>query len=79
MTFDCPTCKRRCEGTFSEFPTLPFCSPRCRAADLGSWLNEGYRIGSPMSEEDLDAGLQAEAAEAAEGAEGGATPPVDEN
>jgi uncharacterized protein len=73
MTFDCPTCKRRCEGTFSDFPTLPFCSPRCRAADLGSWLNESYRIGSPLSEEDLDAGLQAE------GAEGGATPPVEEN
>jgi endogenous inhibitor of DNA gyrase (YacG/DUF329 family) len=73
MTFDCPTCKRRCEGTFAEFPTLPFCSARCRAADLGSWLDGVYRIGSPISEEDLDAGLQAERAE------GDATPPVDEN
>jgi endogenous inhibitor of DNA gyrase (YacG/DUF329 family) len=53
----------------AEFPTLPFCSARCRAADLGSWLNGTYRIGSPISEEDLDAGLPVE---------GGATPPPDE-
>ncbi|MDB4982943.1 MAG: yacG [Myxococcales bacterium] len=71
MRFDCPTCKRSCEGTptLAEFPTLPFCSARCRAADLGSWLNGTYRIGSPISEEDLDAGLPVE---------GGATPPPDE-
>jgi hypothetical protein len=28
-------------------------------ADLGGWLDERYRIGSPVSEEDLDAGLPA--------------------
>ena len=33
---------------------LPFCSERCRLADLGKWLDGGYRIGSPASEEDLD-------------------------
>jgi endogenous inhibitor of DNA gyrase (YacG/DUF329 family) len=61
MSFTCPTCQRVLEGTFQEVrkdvPTLPFCSPRCRAADLGSWLNETYRIGAPVSEEDLDEGL----------------------
>jgi endogenous inhibitor of DNA gyrase (YacG/DUF329 family) len=36
---------------------LPFCSPRCRTADLGNWLSENYRISSPMAEEDLDEGL----------------------
>ena len=41
----------------ADYPTLPFCSPRCRAADLGNWLNESYRIGSPVSEEDLDQGV----------------------
>ena len=44
----CPTCKRRIEGTTanvdSRNPYRPFCSQRCRAADLGSWLNESYRI-----------------------------------
>jgi len=26
-------------------------------ADLGSWLNQSYRIGAPVSESDLDEGL----------------------
>ena len=38
----------------------PFCSARCRAADLGKWLDGGYRIGAPVSEEDLDQGLDAD-------------------
>lgn len=57
MRFNCPTCRRALEGTREDFPSLPFCSVRCRSADLGSWLNESYRISSPVSEEDLDAGL----------------------
>jgi endogenous inhibitor of DNA gyrase (YacG/DUF329 family) len=59
MKFFCPTCKKALEGTRAEYPTLPFCSPRCRAADLGAWLNESYRISSPVTEEDLDEGLPA--------------------
>jgi hypothetical protein len=59
MRFRCPSCKKILEGTRADFPTLPFCSPRCRAADLGSWLNESYRISSPLAEEDLDEGLPA--------------------
>ena len=35
---------------------LPFCSQRCRLADLGKWLDGGFRISSPASEEDLDEG-----------------------
>ena len=35
----------------------PFCSQRCRSADLGKWLDGGYRISAPVSEEDLDQGL----------------------
>jgi len=57
VRFTCPTCSRVLEATFAEVPTLPFCSPRCRAADLGKWLDGGFRIGSPLSEEDLDEGL----------------------
>jgi endogenous inhibitor of DNA gyrase (YacG/DUF329 family) len=66
----CPTCRRALEGTRAEHPALPFCSDRCRLADLGSWLNESYRIGAPLSEEDLDQGLP-------EGARAGEPP--DEN
>jgi hypothetical protein len=35
----------------------PFCSARCRSADLGKWLDGAYRISAPVSEEDLDQGL----------------------
>jgi endogenous inhibitor of DNA gyrase (YacG/DUF329 family) len=35
----------------------PFCSPRCKSIDLGSWLSGGYRISRPLREEDLDAGV----------------------
>ncbi len=41
----CPTC----EATFkfasvSDWPSYPFCTERCRAIDLGSWLSEDYRV-----------------------------------
>jgi endogenous inhibitor of DNA gyrase (YacG/DUF329 family) len=35
----------------------PFCSERCRSADLGKWLDGAYRISAPLAEEDLDQGL----------------------
>jgi endogenous inhibitor of DNA gyrase (YacG/DUF329 family) len=57
MRFNCPTCKRSLEGTRADFPALPFCSARCRSADLGSWLNESYRIATPGSDDELDAGV----------------------
>jgi endogenous inhibitor of DNA gyrase (YacG/DUF329 family) len=55
---NCPTCGR---ATVPErLPTRPFCSERCRTADLGRWLEGSYRIGSPIEEEDLDEGLPTE-------------------
>lgn len=37
-----------------ESPTFPFCSERCRLADLGRWFNEGYRVSREMkADEDL--------------------------
>jgi endogenous inhibitor of DNA gyrase (YacG/DUF329 family) len=42
----CPSCRAvvRWEGN----PHRPFCSERCRLADLGGWVTEQYRIaGSP--------------------------------
>jgi endogenous inhibitor of DNA gyrase (YacG/DUF329 family) len=58
----CPTCKKTIKapgkepGASSEprSSTLPFCSARCRSADLGSWLNESYRVPTATDDEDLD-------------------------
>jgi hypothetical protein len=49
----CPQC-----GGESEFSPdnkyRPFCSERCKLIDLGAWANEGYRIPSPITPEDLE-------------------------
>ncbi len=34
----CPTCKR--EADWDGNGSRPFCSERCRLADLGAWLTE---------------------------------------
>lgn len=41
----CPTCRRAV--TRDKNPRFPFCSERCRMADLGRWLGEEYRIPDP--------------------------------
>jgi len=52
----CPSCGRVAEVTPAD-PYRPFCSARCRSADLGKWFDGAYRIGAPIAEEDLDQGL----------------------
>ncbi|HJO72942.1 MAG TPA: DNA gyrase inhibitor YacG [Rhodospirillales bacterium] len=37
----CPTCRHPTADRYR-----PFCSRRCADLDLGSWLNEDYRIAS---------------------------------
>jgi len=56
MRRKCPTCERVVEVKPPD-SYRPFCSERCRAADLGKWLDGAYRIGAPVAEEDLDQGL----------------------
>ncbi|MEM6958511.1 MAG: DNA gyrase inhibitor YacG [Myxococcota bacterium] len=41
MASNCPICGKRLEG---RTETHPFCSPRCRAVDLGAWLGGEYLI-----------------------------------
>jgi len=53
----CPICKRPLSPEAELAPHRPFCSPRCKMADLGSWLTGAYRISRPLAEEDLDEGL----------------------
>ena len=49
----CPTCKR--PALFApENPYRPFCSERCRGADLGAWANEQYRVEVPPGRDDDD-------------------------
>jgi uncharacterized protein len=39
----CPACGK--QALYSvENPSRPFCSPRCRNADLGAWASESYRV-----------------------------------
>lgn len=50
----CPSC----QATTPLFaPLWPFCSPRCRAADLGRWFGGHYQITRPLEERDLEEGL----------------------
>ncbi|GAB4553933.1 MAG: hypothetical protein Tsb0013_16440 [Phycisphaerales bacterium] len=48
---DCRTCGERIT---SERETFPFCSERCRNADLGKWFNEEYRISREIKDSDID-------------------------
>lgn len=37
----CPYCKKK---EASERPLWPFCTKRCKDADLGAWAKEEYRV-----------------------------------
>ena len=39
--FSCPRCGEKVK---TDVPHFPFCSKRCRMIDLGTWLEEGFRI-----------------------------------
>ena len=50
----CPTCKRPAVFAPSN-PSRPFCSERCRMADLGAWAQEEFRLPArPPVEDDPD-------------------------
>lgn len=42
MQVKCPTCQQL--SAWQDNPWRPFCSERCRLIDLGSWVDEEYRI-----------------------------------
>lgn len=45
----CPTCGKPVPKAKDDRPAdFPFCSERCRLVDLGKWLNEDYRISTPI-------------------------------
>jgi len=47
----CRTCGQPIDPAISTFP---FCSNRCRLADLGKWFNEGYRVSRPVQAQEED-------------------------
>jgi endogenous inhibitor of DNA gyrase (YacG/DUF329 family) len=54
MRIVCPQCKRVLEDAPDDFAPRPFCSPRCKLADLGNWLGESYRISTPLTDQDME-------------------------
>jgi len=49
------TCRTCGEPIAPDVPHHPFCSPRCRHADLHAWFNDKYAISRPVDpEQDLD-------------------------
>jgi len=49
----CPTCGKPSLYAPTN-PWRPFCSERCRSADLGAWASESYRVASPPATQDGD-------------------------
>jgi endogenous inhibitor of DNA gyrase (YacG/DUF329 family) len=45
----CPTCRK--ETKWENNPHRPFCSDRCQLIDLGTWIEERYRI--PQESDEL--------------------------
>ena len=54
MKQKCSLCGTPYEFVYIEDEPLPahfpFCSKRCKSIDLGKWLNEEYRISTPLPE-----------------------------
>ena len=44
----CPTCKRLRDDAQAPAPFSPFCSQRCKLADLHGWLNDRYVISEEL-------------------------------
>jgi endogenous inhibitor of DNA gyrase (YacG/DUF329 family) len=45
----CLTCRSEARPR-AENAAFPFCSPRCKAIDLGKWFTEEYRVpGTPLA------------------------------
>ena len=48
MRIVCPTCKKVLDEVPPDYPPRPFCSPRCKLADLHNWLSERYVVSQPL-------------------------------
>lgn len=57
-TIPCPNCNAPVKWT-PEARYRPFCSARCKMADLGDWLDENRRIPAMELDEEMIAELEA--------------------
>ena len=49
----CPYCRAPLSAAARDFARnrfLPFCSERCKMADLGTWFSEGYGVRQSFDE-----------------------------
>ena len=53
MNATCPTCRKTFDLQAS-LKSRPFCCERCKMADLGRWLDEGYRLSRAPEGEEVD-------------------------
>jgi len=49
MKHRCPICKTATDSEVHK--EFPFCSERCRWADLGAWASEKYVVSDPVFDE----------------------------
>ena len=55
MKWRCPYCRTQIEVASPEaLPHVPFCSERCKMADLHGWLTDKYVVSRPVNETDLE-------------------------
>jgi endogenous inhibitor of DNA gyrase (YacG/DUF329 family) len=53
----CPSCSTEFSFNKSDEDSrkaFPFCSARCKMADLGKWFSGNYRISRPIRSDDID-------------------------
>jgi endogenous inhibitor of DNA gyrase (YacG/DUF329 family) len=57
MKHKCSICGKQFEFSYQLGdqlpPYFPFCSKRCKLIDLNKWLNEDYRISTPLPNANL--------------------------
>jgi endogenous inhibitor of DNA gyrase (YacG/DUF329 family) len=51
-TLRCPICRKQ---VAFDGPDMPFCSKRCRTADLANWADERYVISTPTHNSEFEA------------------------
>ena len=49
MKHRCPICKKATDSDLDK--DFPFCSERCRLADLGAWASEKYVVSDAIFDE----------------------------
>jgi uncharacterized protein len=54
VRISCPICKTVIEDAPEGLSTRPFCSQRCKLADLHNWLSDAYRISSPQGASNVE-------------------------